>query len=327
MSLATAAFVVAGMWLAPVLLAMLTVCGRGSAGVLGAIIGRTVEKQRRVRYRAIVKSVSNAMMVVGIGLGAIVLAEGSRRAFQLGFVVEAVMFVVAGLLVRCAGSTSGLTAPPREPVTEDGGTAARSRWAVLRDRRFAALTAVNCLLSLPEPMLTIGLPLWVSAQMHAPLWVVSVALVVHTAGIVLLQIPAARGVSDVPTAARLGRRAALLFAVAAAMFPLGAVTDAALAATAVVAAIALAQVGGEVCYAAASWGLLYGLAPDRSLGQYQGVYNVGFDVAMMVGPVLFGWLAATGSRAGWAVLAGAYVTAALLVTRISTGQWTAARAT
>ncbi|WP_026455141.1 MFS transporter [Saccharomonospora iraqiensis] len=307
MGVATLALTVSPAWLALVLLSVLTVCGRGGAAVIGALIGRAVDEERRVRYRAVVRTLSNVAMVAGLGLGALVLAWGSLTAFRVGFVVEAATFLVAGLLVRLAGAR---LAPAQAPLPTPRPTP-EGRSGALRDRRFALLTACHGVLMLPESMLTVALPLWVATQMHAPLWLVSVALVVQTTGTVLLQIPVSRRITDVPAAARAGRRGAALFAAAALLFPVAALADHGPAAVATVLALALVLVGGDVLYAASSWGILYGLAPESSLGQYQGFYNIGFDLSMITGPVLFAWLVDSGMQLGWLGLSALFLLAGL----------------
>jgi MFS family permease len=310
MCLATAALTVVTAWLALVLLSVLTVCGRGGATMIAALVGRAVPEHRRVRYRALVKSLSNAMMTVGLGLGALVLTVDARWAFRLGFVAEAVTLLVAGGLVWSGAPAE--TPGPRGGV-ERAARPRRSRLGVLGDPRFVALTALNCLLSLPAMMLTIALPVWVSQRMHGPLWLVPAALVVQTIGLVLLQVPAARGVSDAASATRAGRRGAACYAIAAVGFPLAAVAHDGLVAAGVVIALTLALVGGDVLYSAGASGLVYGLVPRQSLGQYLGVFNTGFDVGMIVSPALFGWLAGANGTVGWFVLAGGFLIAAALL--------------
>lgn len=311
MCAATAAFVVTGAWLALVLLSVLTICGRGSAAVIGALIGRTVAESRRVRYRALVKSLSNATMAVGIGIGAVVLTVESRWVFQVGFALEALTFLVAGLLVWRTAPAA--VANRSDPGGRPGRRDAPAPRTVLRDPRFIGLTAVNCVLTLPETMLTFALPLWVSQRTHAPLWLVSVALVVNMVGLVLFQIPASGTVSDVATATRAARKGAVLYAMAAAAFPLAATVRGVPAAVGAIVLLALALVGGEIFYAAGSWGLVYGLAPERSLGQYQGVFNTGLDLSMMIGPGLFAWLVSADTMLGWAGLAGLFLIAAVVL--------------
>jgi hypothetical protein len=86
------------------------------------------------------------------------------------------------------------------------------------------------------------------------------------------------------------------------MFPLAALPSGLPLAFGTVVLLALAVVVGEVFYTAGSWGLVYELAPEESLGQYQGFFNIGFDLSMMLGPALFAWLIADQSMVGWGVL-------------------------
>ncbi|MCG3752691.1 MFS transporter [Amycolatopsis sp. Poz14] len=313
MGIATLSFTVAPGWVALVLLSVLVACGRGSAAVIGALIGRAVDAEHRVPYRAVLKSLSNVAMVVGLSLGALVLGFGSIVAFRVSFAVEAMTFLVAGMLVRAAGKH---LAPKRaDPARADEPGAGRAN--VLRDRRFVLLTIANGVLTLSESMITIALPLWVLGRMHVPLWLVSVALVVQTGGIVVCQIPVSRRVTDVPTAARAARLGALLLAAAAVLFPVGALADRGAIAVAAIVGIALAVVGGEVLYGTASWCFLYDLAPESALGRYQGFYNMGFDLSMIVAPSLFGWFASTGTQVGWFSLAAAFLVTGLALTPLT----------
>ncbi|MBB2500561.1 MFS transporter [Amycolatopsis echigonensis] len=313
MGIATLSLAMAPGWLALVLLSVLVACGRGSAAVIGALIGRAVDAEHRVPYRAVLKSLSNVAIVVGLSLGALVLAFGSIVAFRISFAVEAMTFVVAGLLVRTAGKHA--TPRPSEPTRHAVPGAGRSN--VLRDRRFVLLTIANGVLTLSESMITIALPLWVLGRMHVPLWLVSVALVLQTSGVVVLQLPVSRRVADVPAAARAARCGAILLAVAAVLFPVGALADRGVIAAAAIAGIALAVVGGEVLCATASWCFLYDLAPESALGRYQGFYNMGFDLSLVVAPSLFGWFASTGTQAGWFGLAAVFLATGLALAPIT----------
>jgi hypothetical protein len=68
-----------------------------------------------------------------------------------------------------------------------------------------------------------------------------------------------------------------------------------------------------VLYSAASWELVYALAPDDATGEYQGVYNAGLDLSMLVAPTLFAWLASGRHTPEWLVVAGLFVLCALLL--------------
>lgn len=318
MSVCTAAVIFSGPWAALVLLSVLMVCGRGSATVMSVLVGRTIAAERRVRYRAVVKSMGNSTMLVGLGLGALFVSNGSKEFFQFGFAVEALMFLAASALVRLAASkaTASPALPKRQRDDGNGSPVRRWRFVAFRDRRFVALTLVSSVLMLPLSLLTIALPMWVSSRMHGQLWLVPLATTISTLGVVLLQIPASRGITNVPTSVRAARRGGVLYAAAVVMLPLSAMAGDSRTAAGIVVAMAIVLVAGEVFSAAGTWGLVYGLAPESSLGQYQGMFRMGADVSMIIAPVLFSWLVNAGSLLGWAALAGVFLVAAMLLVPI-----------
>jgi len=314
MALATASLAIATKWPALALLSVLVICGRGSAAVMGALIGRLVPADRRVSYRAVVKTVSNAAMLTGFGLSAIVLSINSRLAFRLGFLLEALTLGVAGVLV--------LTAATRQPPTDDDAVpsglqpnrpARRWQLGAARDGRFLVLTLLNGVILLYSSVFSVALPLWIASEARSLLWLVSVTTAVNTCAVLLLQVPMSRGITDLETATRAGRRGAVLIGIGVLMFPLaGAAHGNALKAV-VLVTLALLVAVGEVLYSAGSWELVYRVSPEESLGEYQGLFNMGLDVSLLLAPALFGWLAAGGHANGWFVVAAAFIGCGLLL--------------
>ncbi|WP_158634100.1 MFS transporter [Amycolatopsis sp. WAC 04169] len=300
------------------LFSVLVMCARGSAAVLGSLIGTAVGRDRRLRFRAMTRAMSNTAMIVGLGIGAIVLAVGSRTAFAVSFSIEAVLLVTTGSLVLRARRW---TSAEPDPVDDsDPVQKSPEKQSGVRDPRIVALMVLNCVFSLAEPMLTIALPLWVSTRMQVPLWTVSVALATNTVGVVLLQVPVARRVTTVRRAANAARSGAILFAVAAALFPVAALLShraGVIAALGIVILLTIALVCGDVLYSVGSTGLLYELVPQGSYGRAQGIFGMGFDIAYLAAPALFGWIAAGGGAWGWFLLAGFFAVAAAPVQWIS----------
>ncbi|WAL72914.1 MFS transporter [Kitasatospora sp. YST-16] len=318
---ATFCLTVAGPLAALGLLSVLVMCARGSSAVLGALIGRAVARDRRVRFRATVRAMSNVAMVVGLALGAAVLAVGTRTAFRASFTAEALALSVTGLLVWRArnGAVAAVPEAPAPAVPAAPAPApadAAQPPGTLRDGRVTVLLLLNCLFCLAEPMLAIAVPLWVGARLRVPMWGVSVVLVVNTVVMVLLQVPAARRVTDTSQAARAVRAAALLFAVAALAFPLSAQLSRHLGAAAALCALvlfALVRAGGDVLYSVGSTSLSYELVPERSYGKSMGILGMGVDIAGLSAPALFGWFVNGGGALGWYVLAVLFVLGALPV--------------
>lgn len=320
MAPATGLLAVADEWAAFVLVGLLTMCGRGSASVLGALVGLEVPPDRRVGYRAVVKTVSNGAMVVGLGLGSVVLSVDSRILFRASFVVEAVTLVAAGVLIRTSRTTAA-PAPVREPVSAPAPTPAPAPTAgrpdhgraVYRDRRFLALTGVNGVVLLYSSLLTVGLPLWIAAHASSLLWLVSVVTATNMGATLLLQIPVARRVAGVSSAVRSGMRGTALLGAGVAMFALAGDVHGLAAKATVLVLLGLVVAGGEVLYSASSWELVYALAPEDSIGEYQGVYNMGLDVSMLMAPVLFAWLAGAGHTPWWLAVAAVFLVCAALL--------------
>jgi MFS family permease len=305
MAAATACLTVASKFVALGLLSVLVVCARGSAAVLGALVGRAVSRERRVRFRSVVRALSNTAMILGLSLGAAVLAVGSRAAFDASFSTEAAALVATGTLVWRARRHS----VPEEHEAAAGPSApaasAETPPPMLRDRRVVVLMVLGWLFCLAEPMLTIGMPLWVAARMSVPLWIASVALFINTIGVVVLQVPVARRVNTTRQAAQSARTGALLFAVAALMFPVAAGLShrsGVPAALAAVVVLTVALVCGDILYSVGSTGLMYELVPQRDYGKSQGLLGMGFDIAALSSPALFGWIAGSGGATGWYVL-------------------------
>lgn len=313
MAVATGLLAVADEWVAFVLVSILMMCGRGGAAVLGALVGWEVPAERRVGYRAVVKTASNAAMLTGLGLGAVVLSIDSRPLFRASFLVEAATLLAAGALIGTSRG-SGTAAPPKPMIATVPET--RPARAVYRDRRFLALTSVNAVVLLYSSLLTVGLPLWLAAQAPTLLWLVAAVTAVNVVAVLLLQIPVSNAVKDIPAAVRAGTRGTVLVGAAIAMFALADVVHGTVAKASVLILLGLVVAGGEVLYAASSWELVYALAPEESLGEYQGVYNMGLDVSMLMAPILFAWLAGGHHTPWWLALAAVFLICAALLPAI-----------
>ncbi|MEW1861837.1 MFS transporter [Streptomyces sp. NPDC088194] len=317
MAVATGLLAVVNAWTAFVLICLLFICGRGSGAVMGALVRREVPADRRVRYRAMVKTVSNAAMLIGLSLGGVVLSLDSRPLFRTAFVVEALTLCTAGFLVATAPRGTPQPRPADAPSGQNAGAGAApepgrpGRRMVYRDGRFLGLAGLNAFLQLYSSVFSVALPLWISAQASSLLWLVSVVSALNIGVVLLLQVPVSKNLSGAVAAVRAGRRGGILLGAGLAMFAAAGTVHGTGPKVAAIILLGLLVAGGEVLYSAASWELVYTLAPAESVGEYQGVYNMGLDVSMLVAPALFGWLAADRHTAAWLVMAGLFVACAL----------------
>nr|WP_275402454.1 MFS transporter [Streptomyces sp. SID13031] len=289
---------------AAILVAGADIGGGAAGGALIAGVGGT----DRVKLRAYLHSVTNAGVAVGAGAAGILLAFDSQAAYRLMIVGIAVAPVGAALVL--------LWVAQLPPVPKPVGS---GRWESLRDRRYLTVTALHSLLSLHFEVLTFAVPLWLLHTGVAPTWLISVLLIINTAMVVLLQVPASRGVVSIPSAAAVGRRSGGILLLACAVIGTAGYLSAWIAITCFVVGTALLTVG-ELFQSASSFGLSFDLAPDHAQGQYQGMFALGRGGAKAIAPALLAYPCVQWGLAGWvAVGAGLALTGLLLpmATRIA----------
>ncbi|GAA4588212.1 MFS family permease [Actinoplanes octamycinicus] len=267
-------------------IAVATALAKGANGALAAGV---VPAAERLRMRARMRSLTNAGMGLGTLAGSVPLLVQGDVAYVVILLVNAMTFLVAALLLTRAPQVARQTTPAGGP-----------RLVALRDRAFLGFAALDGLLtSTYNDLLGLGLPLWLATGAHAPLWLISVTLVINTAGCVLLQVRMARDVSGLAAARRSAVRGSVVIAAACAVIAAGAGRSPWLAGT-LIAVAAVIHVLGEVQLSTGSWGIVFELAPTWAQGQYQGAYFAGRGLGDMVAPPLvtacvlglhtYGWL-------------------------------------
>jgi hypothetical protein len=196
-------------------------------------------------------------------------------------------------------------------VTRPSGTR-----SVVRDRRYVAAAGLNAVLYLYMPMLSVVLPLYIVQRTAAPAWSIAGLFVLNTAGVLALQVRAARGVHDLASAARSVRRGGLAFFAACLVFALAAAPHAPYIALAALVGGAALQVVGEVMLASGSWEIGFGLAhPDRP-AEWQGLYGASLPIARAMGPLVLTYLLLDWSGPGWLVLGLVFLVAATTMTSV-----------
>ncbi|SCF00299.1 Major Facilitator Superfamily protein [Micromonospora mirobrigensis] len=299
--------VVTGTWSFLVVAVVYALLERGSVIARQTLIGVAFTGSERTAARALLRSVSNVGAALGTGGAALVLALGGATDYRILFAVNAGTYALAGILlsrVRLEPDRADdqVVAPP--PGRAPGATV-----AVLRDRTFAAVSAVNALLTVHAIVLEVVLPLWVVNRTDAPRTVVALLVVVNTVLVILFQLPVSRPFGTVPRAIAGLRVAALLLSAMFLLLFLSSRFDRA-AAVGILLVAAAAQTGAEMVQGAASWPLGYDLAPPRRIGEYQGFFGIAEQVVQIAGPagltwILFAWdgSGALTLAAGFALLA------------------------
>jgi MFS family permease len=234
----------------------------------------------------------------GIGSGAtvagfIVASVQHLRAFQALYLFDAITCAAFALIVLVAVPSPRLA---NAAAPSDGGTGFR---AVARDRRFLILIAANIVLLTLGPALFANiLPPFATAHTPVGPGEIGVLFLLNTSFIVVAQIPATQVVKRMRRthafAATSGLWAISLLAVL-----LATATRSTLAATTVLAGVAIVIAIGECVQSIVLGPLVSELAPPHLLGRYMSLYSLTFTAALALGPAVGGAVLATSPDAVW----------------------------
>ncbi|WP_328953986.1 MFS transporter [Kitasatospora purpeofusca] len=283
-----------------------TALARGAAAVRSALIARALPAEGQVRARALLRSVMNAGLVVGSGGAALALQADSYTGYVTMLVLDAVSFL--GVTVLLAGLPVSATATGAAVAAGAAADDPRGPRTALRDRRYLLVTALHAVLELQLAVLTVGLPLWIVLGTGAPAAMVAAVNVVNCLLVVVFQVRASRGVTDVVSAARACARGALLLAGGCLVYAAAQYGPAWAAAGALLVG-ALVHTLGELLTSAGGWTLSLDLADPRAHGEYQGVFMSGQAAAHVIGPLVVTLTAVDHGAVGWVVLAGVFALA------------------
>ncbi|BDM74318.1 MFS transporter (plasmid) [Streptomyces nigrescens] len=263
----------------------------GLAAARQALLAGLVAKEERTRALAHLQSTLNAGLAVGAALGGLALSAATRSAYLAVFASDALSFLLCAFLLG--------RLPAVAPVDLPRG----AKLEVLRDRPYAVVTLLNTVLLLRMPLLSVGLPLWITERTHAPEWLVSALFILNTVAVMLFQVRAARSVTGLPTAARALRHSGVLMLLTCGVFVFSAGHAPWVAVTVLVGGSVL-LVAAEMLQSAGSWQLGFDLAPAGRVGEYQAFFGTGVTVARTLGPLLLTGLLLGAGTTGWLLLGG-----------------------
>lgn len=292
--------------------AVAAVCRQGAQAARGAMIGQ-VGGEGAATLRSYLHAVINVGIAGGAALAGLALAKDTHTAYVTLMLADAATFTVAALIALLLPTT-------RAAIR----TAGKSKRLALSDRRFVALTALSGVLSLQFVISGYLLPLWVVLHTHAPRWLASPLLLLNTALIVALQVRVSARYKGLHRAAAAVRVAGVLLALACVAFGGAHYSRSALLAAGVLLLAMTIASAAEVYFLAAAFGISFGMAPPHAVGEYQGVWNLGFGTSVAVGPGLLTLVVLEGGPIGWLGLGAALLVAALVMGRLTTRAATAA---
>ena len=186
---------------------------------------------------------------------------------------------------------------------------ARGFRAVARDRVFLILIAANIvLLAVGPAFFSSILPPFATAHTPVGPGEIGVVVLLNTFFIVVAQIPATRVVKRMRRTHAFAATSGL-WAIALLAVLLATLTRSTLAATTVLAGVAIVIAIGECAHSTVLGPLVADLAPPHLLGRYMSLYSLTFTAALALGPAVGGAMLATSPDVVWW---GGALTAALI---------------
>jgi MFS family permease len=273
-------------------------------------VGLLLETRARLQVR------TNAAVGLGAAVGGLALSVGRPSAFVLVLLADAAAFLVTGFLLTRLPRPAPSSRPRR--VLSPAGLPL----AVLGDRPFVLATALNVVLYLYMPVLSVLAPLWVVGHTAAPTWSVAALFVLNTTGVMAVQRAAAGRVTDLASAARSVRRGGCLLGVGCLVVWAATLPTQPVAAVLVLLIAGAVLTAGEVQLASGSWEIGYALADPHRPGQWQGFYSSSVPAARALGPTVLVGLVLTWTGPGWLALGALQCLAGLALAATATSRRT-----
>ncbi|MEU8434005.1 MFS transporter [Streptomyces sp. NPDC029216] len=306
----------------------LTHLGDRAAKTLEMLFATRVAGERRATYQALSRSAANAGYAVGAGIAAVGLAVGTRGAYELLILGNALSFLVASALVWRTREPLGrgrLVTPARPEEsggTPPGGTPSGSTPSVgtpsggrnpWRDRGYLRFVLLDIPMNLDDSLLNVGLPLWLVHHTDAPHAVVPAFLAVNTVLVVVLQLTVSAKVRTPHQAAAAVAWYGLFLLAACALLALTP-AHGPWTASATLLGAAVLVTAAELVRSVCSWELAVSLAPGEARASYLGVAGISPSAQKAAGPLLLTGAVMAAGPAGWLAL-GAGVAGLALVQR------------
>jgi len=281
--------------------------GLGAAGTANrTLVVRLIRPEQRAAAFALNRVAGNFGIGAGATVAGFVVASAQRLGtFQLLYFFDAVTYAGFALIVLAA-----VPSPRAEiaPAKDANGTGFR---AVARDRIFLIVIAANVVLVVVgHTFFSNILPPF--AKAHTPVGPAEIGIIilVNTCFIVIVQIPAVRVVARMRRTYAFAATSALFAVALLAVLP-ATLIHSELAATSVLAGVAIVLATGEIAHILVLGPLVADMAPAHLLGRYLSLYSLTFAGSLALGPAIGGLLLQTSPDAIWwggalvAVLAGA----------------------
>lgn len=260
-------------------------------------------REQRVRSMAYQRAARNVGYTLGAGASGVALGVGLSAVKLIPLLTGALLVINA---IQVITRLPAIERPVPTATIEDALEAAPAAW---RNRGFVALAMGNGVLASNQVLLNVVVPLWLVSRTDAPHTLLAWLFGTNTVLAVLLQVRASRVADSVNGCLRAVRWSGWAFVISCAII---AVTHQTVGWVSILLIWAghVTITGAELWQSAADWGFTSELSDHRRLGDYQGIWGLGYQIEPIIFPALYTFLALQWGTVGWAVIAVIAVAAA-----------------
>ena len=255
----------------------------------------------RVTIRAAQRAMANLGIALGTVLAGVALWIDTPLAYETAIFVDFLMFLWAATFIS--------RLPSFAPTTKKGEPL---NLIAFKDWRFLAATIINGVVSLHFIIQGVALPLWILHYTDVPKWWVSVLFVINTVLVTILQIRLSRGTGDLMVSVKKFRLGTAYLLVSCLVYSASANLDIWLSATILAVGMVIHTLG-ELYAAAGSWSIGFELAVEKHMGQYQGVYSLGWGLGGTFGPLYITAMVVGLGVVGWAIMGVVFLAAGIVM--------------
>jgi MFS family permease len=280
--------------------------GFGVAGTASrTLVVRLVTQEQRAAAFALDRVAGNFGIGAGATVAGFVVAAAQRlSSFQILYFFDAVTYAGFALIVLAAVPSS------RAEIATSADANGTGFRAVARDRLFLTVIGLNIVLVVVGHTFFSNI-LSPFAKAHTPVGPAAIGIIflVNTTFVVIAQIPAVRLVARMRRTHAFAATSALFAVALLAVLP-ATLVHSALAATSILAGVAIVFAISEIAHILVLGPLVADMAPAHLLGRYLSLYSLTFAGSLALGPAIGGLLLQTAPDAIWwggalaAVLAG-----------------------
>lgn len=231
-------------------------------------------------------------------LASLVIASTGQPGFRAVIALNVVCLILSAVLL--------VRVPAKHRIAASGSADGGYR-SVLRDGAFVRIVASNALFILCSMLPGLGLAVYVTDALHAPLWTVGVLGIIQTGLVVGLQMRVIQSVEGI-SRIRIMQLAGCVWIVACLLFASAVVAPARVLLPWLFLSIACFTVA-QMLYVPTARSLAASIGPTALQGRYVAMYEFSWGLAGALGPALFGITFGVFPAAPWMTMVAVVVCA------------------